>query len=62
MRVAEAASFGLMQQSRRRHGMYPIAMYPPVRQLDDPTVRVKAGRRARGEDRAALRWRPFGSA
>jgi hypothetical protein len=42
--------------------MYPIAMYPPVRQLDDPLARVRAGRRAGGADRAAPRWRPFGSA
>jgi hypothetical protein len=42
--------------------MYPIAMYPQVRQLDDPTARVRTGRRAAGEERAPLRWRPFGSA
>jgi hypothetical protein len=42
--------------------MYPIAIYPPVRQLDDPLVRVRAGRRPAGADRAAPRWRPFGSA
>ena len=39
--------------------MYPVAMYPPVRQLDDPEPRVRAPRPAAGEGRAPLRWRPF---
>jgi hypothetical protein len=41
--------------------MYPVAMYPPVRQFGDPTARARTPRRPVGEDRAALRWRPFGS-
>ncbi len=42
--------------------MYPIAIYPEARQLDDPTARLRTGRRVGGEERAPLRWRPFGSA
>jgi hypothetical protein len=40
--------------------MYPLAIYPPVRQLDDPTARPRARRRPGVEPRAAVRWRPFG--
>src|SRR5262245_52183964 len=46
----------------RRQAMYPISIYPPVRQLDDPAARVRVPRRPRGEDRAALRWRPLAAA
>lgn len=42
--------------------MYPISIYPPVRQLDDPAARVRVPRRPRGEDRAALRWMPLAAA
>ena len=41
--------------------MYPIAMYSPVRHLDDPTARVRTGRRAGGEDRAASPRCPIGA-
>ncbi len=37
--------------------MYPMAIYPPVRQLDDHEARVRAQWYRGDDDGVALRWR-----
>jgi hypothetical protein len=59
MRIASPASW----ESRRRkqkeeRPMYPIAIYPPVKQLDDREARLRTGPRPGAGERFALRWRP----
>jgi hypothetical protein len=36
--------------------MYPMAIYPPVRQLDDRDARVRARWHRGGDGEVALRW------
>jgi hypothetical protein len=38
--------------------MYPIAIYPPVKQLDDRDARLRTRPRPGAGERVALRWRP----